>query len=470
VHDDFTAGIVDWGKINQPFDSTAFGKLHAKMLQYLQDKKVYLRYAYAGTSPTYRKSMAVVTTQAWQNLFCHHLFIRPNEAELVNFSPEWTILCVPEFQADPSTDGTRDSNFSIIDFSRKMILIGGTGYAGEIKKGVFTVLNLLLPLQGVLSMHCSANVGQNADTALFFGLSGTGKTTLSADPERQLIGDDEHGWAEGEVFNLEGGCYAKVINLSREGEPQIYDAIRFGTIVENTRFFPHTQTINYADQTITENTRAAYPLDYISGAWEASVADAPKHIFFLTADAFGVLPPVSRLTPEQAMYHFLSGYTSKLAGTEMGVKEPVTTFSACFGAAFLPLHPFFYARLLGKLIRKSKVKVWLVNTGWTGGPYGVGSRIKLSYTRSIIRAILQNELEEIPFVRHQVFNLQIPVRCPGLPDAILNPASTWADEQAYLVQARQLANAFGKNFALFGDSAEKEVQDEVNQPMTIYSL
>jgi phosphoenolpyruvate carboxykinase (ATP) len=387
VYDDFTADLVDWGKINQPFESGAFAALHEKMLQFLTGRKAYVRYAYAGAAPTHRRNLALVTTQAWQSLFCHHLFIRPAEEALASFCPEWTVLCISEFRADPVTDGTRATNFSIIDFSRKTILIGGTGYAGEIKKAVFTVLNLLLPLEGVLSMHCSANVGKDGDTALFFGLSGTGKTTLSADPARRLIGDDEHGWAGNEVFNLEGGCYAKVVNLSPEGEPQIYSAIRFGTIVENTCFYPGTQDVDYTDQTITENTRAAYPLTYIPGAWEAPVAQSPRHIFFLTADAFGVLPPVSRLTAEQAMYHFLSGYTSKLAGTEMGVKEPVTTFSACFGAAFLPLPPSSYARLLGELIEKHNAQVWLVNTGWTGGPYGTGSRIKLAHTRSIIRAL-----------------------------------------------------------------------------------
>lgn len=309
-------------------------------------------------------------------------------------------------------------------------------------------------------MHCSANVGEDGDTALFFGLSGTGKTTLSADPARRLIGDDEHGWAGDEVFNLEGGCYAKVVNLSPEGEPQIYRAIRFGTLVENTRFHPGTQDVDYADQTITENTRAAYPLPYIPGAWEAA-AGAPRHIFFLTADAFGVLPPVARLTAEQAMYHFLSGYTSKLAGTEMGVKEPVTTFSACFGAAFLPLPPASYARLLGELIEKHDARVWLVNTGWTGGPYGTGSRMELAHTRSIIGAILGNELAEVPCVSHEVFDLQVPVHCPGVPDALFDPAGTWPDRQAYLAQTRQLAGVFAKNYARFGESTRREVRAQL---------
>ncbi|MBD0255411.1 MAG: phosphoenolpyruvate carboxykinase (ATP) [Cytophagales bacterium] len=461
VYDDFTADRVDWGKINQPFESGAFAALHEKMLQFLTGKKAYVRYAYAGTAPAHRRNLALVTTQAWQSLFCHHLFLRPAESALAAFCPEWTVLCVPEFGADPATDGTRAANFSVIDFTRKTILIGGTGYAGEIKKAVFTVMNLLLPLEGVLSMHCSANVGKDGDTALFFGLSGTGKTTLSADPERRLVGDDEHGWAGNEVFNLEGGCYAKVVNLSPQGEPQIYRAIRFGTLVENTRFHPGTQDVDYADQTITENTRAAYPLHYIPGAWEAPVARSPRHIFFLTADAFGVLPPVARLTAGQAMYHFLSGYTSKLAGTEMGVKEPVTTFSACFGAAFLPLPPSAYARLLGELIEKHNAQVWLVNTGWTGGPYGTGSRIKLAHTRSIIRAILQDELAEVPCASHEVFDLQVPVHCPGVPEALLDPAGTWPDRQAYLAQAKQLAGAFAKNYAQFTESTRREVRAQL---------
>jgi phosphoenolpyruvate carboxykinase (ATP) len=463
VYDSVTADTVHWGDINQPFDATAFSWLHAKMLAFLKDKNVYVRYAYAGASRTHRMPLTVVTTQAWQSLFCYNLFIRPTTDELHTFTPEWTVLCIPEFEADPATDGTRQRNFTVIDFTRKMILIGGTAYAGEIKKGIFTVLNFILPLRNILSMHCAANVGAEGDTALFFGLSGTGKTTLSADPERQLIGDDEHGWADTEVFNFEGGCYAKVVNLTPEREPQIYKAIRFGSLLENTRFFPGSKRVNFADQSITENTRVGYPLSYVAGAIEPSVAGLPRNIFFLTADAFGVLPPLARLTPEQAMYHFLSGYTSKLAGTEVGIKEPVTTFSACFGAAFLPLHPMRYARLLGKLLAKYGTRVWLVNTGWTGGPYGVGSRIRLDYTRAMIRAVLNGELNEVEFTRHPVFQLTMPTSCPGVPDSVLNPEQTWNDPDAYQVQARKLQDAFRKNFARLGPEAETELRSIADQ-------
>jgi phosphoenolpyruvate carboxykinase (ATP) len=463
VYDSVTASTIDWGEVNQPFTSEDFNRLHQKMRSFLEEKHIYVRYAYAGASKPYQIKIALVTTQAWQSLFCHHLFIRPLQEELSAFNFDWQVLCIPEFEADPITDGTRKGNFTIIDFSRKIILIGGTGYAGEIKKGIFSVLNFTLPLQGVLSMHCSANVGAKGDTALFFGLSGTGKTTLSADPERRLIGDDEHGWAGEEVFNFEGGCYAKVINLSEEGEPQIFGATRFGAILENTRFYPGTRTVNYTDRSVTENTRTAYPLSYIANALEPSVAGCPQNIFFLTADAFGVLPPLSRLSTEQAMYHFISGYTSKLAGTEMGVSSPLATFSACFGAAFLPLHPLQYAHLLGKLIRQYNVKVWLVNTGWVGGGYGTGSRIKLTYTRAMIRAVLDNQLENTYFQKHEIFGLHMPVSCPGVPGELLNPGQTWSDQQAYAQQASKLADGFRKNMARYAavkgtDLAITEIQ------------
>jgi phosphoenolpyruvate carboxykinase (ATP) len=470
VYDAVTATSVNWGEINQAFDKEDFNRLHARMLHFLAGKKVYVRYAQACASNPYRMNLAVVTTQAWQNLFCHHLFLRPTLEELENFDPEWTILSIPEFKADRVKDGTRRENFTIINFSQKIILVGGSGYAGEIKKAIFSVLNFMLPMQNILPMHCAANVGKAGDTALFFGLSGTGKTTLSADPQRKLIGDDEHGWSGAEVFNFEGGCYAKVINLDPEREPQIFEALRFGAILENTRFLPDSQTVNFADRSVTENTRAAYPISYIAGALEKSVAAAPQNIFFLTADAFGVLPPLSRLPVEQAIYHFLSGYTSKLAGTEMGITEPVATFSACFGAAFLPLHPFHYARLLGELIRQYKVNVWLVNTGWVGGPYGVGSRIRIDYTRSLIGAALAGKLAQVPFVRHELFDLYMPTHCPGVPDALLNPQQTWADPVAYQQQAQQLANAFRNNFSHFGDKALVEFGVDQSSFSKTYSV
>ncbi|WP_266366814.1 phosphoenolpyruvate carboxykinase (ATP) [Tellurirhabdus rosea] len=455
VCDDKTRDTVEWGDINQPFESEKFEQLRLKMLAYLAEKDVYVRYARACASPAYRLNIAVVTTQAWQSLFCNHLFLRPAPAELADFEPDWTILCVPGFQADPATDGTRKANFTLVDFSRKMILIGGSGYAGEIKKGIFTVLNFVLPVERrVLSMHCSANIGAEGpngspDTALFFGLSGTGKTTLSADPERRLIGDDEHGWAGDEIFNFEGGCYAKVINLSAEREPQIYHAIRFGAVLENTRFFPGTRKVDYDNRSVTENTRTAYPIDYIPDAAAPSVAGAPRNIFFLTADAFGVLPPISRLTAEQAMYHFLSGYTSKLAGTEMGITEPVATFSTCFGAAFLPLPPVRYAELLGELIEKYNVNVWLINTGWTGGPYGTGRRIRLDFTRAMIRAALKGELVAATYITHPVFGLRMPTTCPGVPHQLLDPQQTWINQEEYLAKAAELASAFEDNFRRF---------------------
>ncbi|CCH53053.1 phosphoenolpyruvate carboxykinase (ATP) [Fibrisoma limi BUZ 3] len=458
VRDDTTENQVDWGDINRPFDADAFGRLHTRMLRFLEGKETFVRYAYAGAAAAYRQPIAVVTTKAWQNLFCHNLFIRPTDEELADFEPVWTILSIPEFKADPEVDGTRQANFTIVDVSRKMILIGGTGYAGEIKKGIFTALNFILPVEhGVLSMHCSANVGQQGrdgkpDTALFFGLSGTGKTTLSADPGRQLIGDDEHGWSDEGVFNIEGGCYAKVINLSAGQEPQIYNAIRFGAILENTRFRPNGQEVDYSDGSVTENTRTAYPLNYIDNALIPSVAAPPTTIFFLTADAFGVLPPLSKLTPEQAMFYFLSGYTSKLAGTEMGVTEPVATFSACFGAAFLPLAPERYAQLLGDKLRSSNTTVWLVNTGWVGGPYGIGSRISLRYTRALLRAVLNVDLTDVPVENHDVFGVQIPVSCPDVPAELLRPELSWSDPVAYREQALRLQDAFQVNFSKYADS------------------
>ncbi|MFD1818719.1 phosphoenolpyruvate carboxykinase (ATP) [Pseudarcicella hirudinis] len=447
VSDELTRQTICWGDINQPFDSVSFGKLYRKMLDFVADKKIYARYAYACASPKHRINILAINTMAWHNLFCHHLFLRPAEEELTDFEPEWVILNVPEFEANPLVDGTRAGNFTIIDFSRKVILIGGTAYAGEMKKGIFTVLNYLLPQEkGILSMHCSANIGQKGDTALFFGLSGTGKTTLSADPERKLIGDDEHGWSDDEIFNFEGGCYAKVINLSKENEPEIFQAIRSGSILENTRFHEGTAIPDFANQSVTENTRSAYPISFIQNSVSPSLGKTPENIFFLTADAFGVLPPVSRLNTEQAMYYFISGYTSKLAGTEVGIKEPQATFSACFGAAFLPLHPFKYAELLGEKIRNNEVNVWLINTGWNGGPYGVGSRMKLPYTRAMIHAALEGHFDQVAFTTHPIFGLEIPETCPNVPSELLNPENTWKDKAEYKVKAIALKNAFQENF------------------------
>jgi len=463
VYDDKTKNTVWWGDVNFKFSPEKFDALLNKMLVFLEDKRIYVRQAFAGANSDYRSSLEVINTQAWHNLFCNNMFIRPSLDDLVNFKTDrqhlaFTIICVPEFEADPAVDGTRQANFTIVDMTRRILLIGGTGYAGEIKKGIFTVLNYLLPQEnGVLSMHCSANIGQQGDTAIFFGLSGTGKTTLSADPNRGLIGDDEHGWSETNVFNFEGGCYAKVIDLSHEKEPEIFAAIRYGSIVENTRFLDKTRTIDYHNNSVTENTRTAYPIHYIPNAVEPSVGGIPKNIFFLTYDAFGVLPPISKLTVGQAMYHFISGYTSKVAGTEMGVKEPQATFSACFGAAFLPLHPTKYAALLGKKIHQNKVNVWLVNTGMTGGSYGVGNRMKLSNTRSMITATLNGDLNKVAFTKHPIFGMMIPEHCPYVVSDILNPRNTWADKDAYDATAAKLANMFVDNFEKYADFADEEI-------------
>ncbi|WP_347159277.1 phosphoenolpyruvate carboxykinase (ATP) [Pontibacter chitinilyticus] len=458
VKDAKTAGTVWWGDINIPFEEEKFDALHSKMLTFLEGRKLYVRDAYAGAHPDYRLNLRVVNTQAWQNLFCNNMFLRPAPAETEDFSADFTIICAPEFLADPTTDGTRQANFSVISFTRKMILIGGTGYAGEIKKGIFSVLNYLLPHEhNILSMHCSANVGKEGDTAVFFGLSGTGKTTLSADPERHLIGDDEHGWASDSVFNFEGGCYAKVIDLTHEKEPQIWEAISFGAIVENTRFYPGTRMVDYTNKSVTENTRVAYPIYHISNALVPSRGGIPKNIFFLTADAFGVLPPISKLNASQAMYHFISGYTAKVAGTEVGITEPQVTFSACFGAAFLPLHPTRYAELLGAKMKENDVNVWLVNTGWTGGPYGVGSRMKLAYTRATITAALSGALEKVAYAQHPVFGVSIPESCPGVPSQLLDPRNTWADKEAYDTKANVLAAAFVKNFAKYAEDSSEEI-------------
>ena len=458
VKDDITEDTVWWGEINIPISTAHFERLYAKMTSFLQNKEVFVRDLHACAAPEYRLNVRVITTLAWHNLFCDNLFIRPDKLELKDIKQEFTILCIPDFAADPETDGVKHTNFTVINFSKRMILIGGTAYAGEMKKGIFSVLNFILPHQKkVLSMHCSANVGKDGDSALFFGLSGTGKTTLSSDPQRYLVGDDEHGWSETGIFNIEGGCYAKVIDLSEEKEPDIFHAIKHGAILENTRFVPGTLDVDYSNKTVTENTRTAYPLTHIPSSLDPSVAQAPKHIFFLTADAFGILPPISKLNENQAMYHFISGYTAKVAGTEMGVVEPKLTFSACFGAAFLPLHPMQYALLFGEKLKASNAQVWLINTGWTGGTYGKGTRISLSYTRAMITAALEGKLDYAPFRTDSVFGMEVPEICPGVPASLLNPKATWTDPKSYDEQAKSLAASFRKNFQAFEQLATPAV-------------
>jgi phosphoenolpyruvate carboxykinase (ATP) len=460
VRDEQTADSVWWGDINIPFEAAKFDQLHQKMAAYLANKEVYVREAYAGANPDYQLKLRVVNELAWHNLFCYNLFLRPEADADTSWAADFSIICAPGFLADPAVDGTRQANFAILNFSKKLILIGGTGYAGEMKKGIFGVLNYLLPHQRhTLPMHCSANVGAAGDTAVFFGLSGTGKTTLSADPNRGLVGDDEHGWTpDAGIFNFEGGCYAKVIDLSADKEPEIWQAIKFGAIVENTRFVPGTHTVDYANVSVTENTRTAYPLGYIANAVEPSVATAPKNIFFLTADAFGVLPPISKLDKSHAMYHFMSGYTAKVAGTEMGITEPQTTFSACFGAVFLPLHPTKYAEMLGqKMDENPDVNVWLINTGWTGGSYGTGTRMKLRYTRAMITAALNGQLTDVKFRPHPVFGVQVPAAVPGVPTELLDPRQTWASKANYDHTAALLAQKFVQNFTKYADYANAEI-------------
>lgn len=459
VKDDLTNDSVWWNNFNIPFNPDTFQSLYEKMLAYFQGREFFVRDAYACADPRYRLNIRVVNEYAWSNLFAYNMFIRPTQDELKAFSPEWLILNAPGFKADPKTDGTRQHNFSIIDFTRKIILIGGTAYTGEIKKGVFTVLNYILPHQkNVLPMHCSANIGERGDTAIFFGLSGTGKTTLSTDPTRKLIGDDEHGWTpDNVIFNFEGGCYAKTIDLSEEKEPDIFHAIRKGALLENVGFEKGTNEVNFADGSRTENTRVSYPLDYISNIARPSLGRNPRNIFFLTCDAFGVLPPISRLNPGQAAFHFISGYTAKVAGTETGISEPTMTFSTCFGAPFMPMHPTVYADMLRKKMRESDVNVWLVNTGWTGGPYGVGKRISLKYTRALIEAALSGELTHVEYDYHEVFGFAYPLYSSSVPGTVLNPRCSWQDQNAYDEKANFLAEAFMKNFEKFSQYANEEI-------------
>lgn len=458
VKDATTENAVDWNKINLPFSSEGFDQLEKKIINYLGDKDLYIRDAFACADPEYRLSIRVVNEYPWSNMFAYNMFLRPTAQELQDFEPEWTILNAPGFMAIADEDGTRQHNFAIINFTKKKIIIGGTGYTGEIKKGIFSVLNFVLPHQrNVLSMHCSANTGKDGDTSLFFGLSGTGKTTLSADPDRALIGDDEHGWSDEGVFNFEGGCYAKVIDLNGETEPDIYNAIRSGAILENIGFKDGSNAPDYTDSSITLNTRVSYPIYHINNRAEPSRGGIPKNIFFLTYDAFGVLPPISKLTNEQAMYHFMSGFTSKVAGTEVGITEPKTTFSACFGAAFLPLHPSTYAKMLGDKMKAAGANAWLVNTGLSGGGYGTGKRMSLKVTRGLINAALNGSLTEVKFEKHPVFGVMMPMNVDGVPNEVLNPRNTWADKNAYDVSAKKLAEAFKENFKIF----EKETAAEI---------
>lgn len=458
VKDNITKEEVWWGDINMPFDSDKFDKLYDKVVNYLSEKEIYVRDAIACADPEFQTNIRVVNEYPWSNMFAYNMFQRPTQEQLNGFSPEWTVVNAPGFMANPEIDGTRQHNFAILNFTRKIALIGGTGYTGEIKKGIFSVLNFTMPAQrNVLSMHCSANIGNDGDTALFFGLSGTGKTTLSADPNRKLIGDDEHGWSDKTVFNFEGGCYAKVIDLSEEKEPDIYRAIRPGAILENVIIDPTTKKVDYKDKSITENTRVSYPIFHIDNIAEPSIGDAPKNIFFLTCDAYGVLPPISKLTPGQAAYHFISGYTAKVAGTEAGITEPQTAFSACFGAPFMPLHPARYADLLSKKAKESGANIWLVNTGWTGGAYGTGHRMSLKYTRALITAAMNGELKDAQYITDEVFGLSVPQTCPGVPTEVLNPRNTWEDKSAYDEKATGLAEAFHKNFQQFADGSSNEI-------------
>lgn len=462
VKDAITEDKVWWSTINIPFDADKFEALYNKVTDYLSEKELFVRDSYACADDKYRLNIRVINEYPWSNMFAYNMFLRPTEEELENFDPEWLIVNAPGFMADPELDGTRQHNFAILDFTRKIALIGGTGYTGEIKKGIFSALNFILPVfKETLPMHCSANVGKDGDTAIFFGLSGTGKTTLSTDADRSLIGDDEHGWTkENTVFNFEGGCYAKVINLSQDQEPEIFEAIKKGAILENV-ILDENAEVDFSDTSITQNTRVSYPIYHIENIKKPSIGKNPKNIFFLTADAFGVLPPISKLTPSQAAYHFISGYTAKVAGTEAGVVEPMPSFSACFGAPFMPLHPAKYAEMLSKKMKESGVNVWLVNTGWTGGPYGVGTRMKLKYTRAMINAVLNGDLGLYTYDNyhiHSVFGVAQPRSCPGVPTDVLSPRTTWNNDESYYKTAFKLSNAFRENFKQFEAYASEEIR------------
>src|SRR5690242_5296494 len=451
---------VWWGKVNQPIAPEHFDRLHADVLRHLNGQEIFVRDLFAGADPDYRLPVRFVTPNAWQALFVYNMFLRPSHPELAAFTPEWQVLHAPELHADPKVHGTKSSTFIVVNLGKRIILIGGTRYAGEMKKSIFTILNYLLPNRGVLSMHCSANVGETGDVALFFGLSGTGMTTLSADPARGLIGDDEHGWFDQGVFNFEGGCYANVIGRSRERHAEIFATTgMFGLVLENVVVDPATRAIDLDSDEITENTRASYPIHFIPNHVPGGMGGHPSHILFLTCDAYGIMPPIARLSPAQAMYHFLSGYTAKVAGTERGVTEPKAAFSTCFGAPFLPLNPNAYASLLGEKIARHGVQCWLVNTGWSGGPYGVGQRIRLTLTRAMARAALAGMLDRIPTAPDPVFGLEVPLQVPGVPDALLLPRGTWTDPAAYDAQAARLSQMFRENFEQFHDHVHAAVRD-----------
>ncbi len=459
VRESSSADKVWWGEINQPLEPERFSILYRRLLAYLQGKDLFIQDCFVGADPQYRRPIRVITETAWHGLFARNMFIRARPEELAAHVPEYTLLHAPHFHADPEVDGTRSEVFIVLHLGLKLVLIGGTQYAGEMKKSIFSVLNYLLPQQHVLSVHASANVGPKGDVAVFFGLSGTGKTALSADPHRALIGDDELGWSDRGVFNFEGGCYAKVIRISATAEPEIHGTTRrFGTLLENVGFDSATGRLDLNDDSLTENTRAAYPISHIPNARGDEMGGHPSTILMLTADAFGVLPPLSRLTPEQAMYHFLSGYTAKVAGTEQGVAEPRATFSPCFGAPFMTLAPEVYAGLLREKIARHRVSVWLVNTGWSGGPYGVGHRVKIAHTRAMVHAALGGALDGVAMTPHPIFGVAVPASCPDVPAGILEPRGTWADKAAYDAQARKLAGMFADNFTAFASSVPEDVR------------
>ncbi|HEW98083.1 MAG: phosphoenolpyruvate carboxykinase (ATP) [Candidatus Parabeggiatoa sp. nov. 3] len=447
-----------WGKINRPFSAETFDDLHHRMAAQLQSQDVYVQDCYVGASPKHRMPIRIITQNAWHNLFARNMFLQASAEELTKHVPEFTVIQVPEFHANPEKDGTNSETFIIVNFAKKLVLIGGTSYGGEIKKSIFSVMNYLLPAKSVLPMHCSANIGADGNTAIFFGLSGTGKTTLSADASKTLIGDDEHGWDEKGIFNFEGGCYAKLIKLSPEAEPEIYETTRrFGTLLENVPYDPETRRVDLMDESLTENTRGSYPISHISNASKNGMGGHPRNVIFLSADAFGVLPPLAKLTKEQAMYHFLSGYTAKVAGTEKGITEPQPNFSTCYGAPFMPRHPQRYAELLGKKLDDSNADIWLINTGWSGGPYGVGDRIKIAYTRAMVNAVLDGKLKDVPLETEPFFGLQVPKHCPEVPDEILNPRNTWSNPADYDAQAKKLAQMFANNFKQYADEATPEI-------------
>ena len=453
IHDE-----IAWGKVNVPMDPETFDKIYNKMTAYLQGRDIYIFDGFAGADPKYTQRFRIINELASQNLFIHQLLIRPEKEQLENFEPDFTIIAAPGFKCIPEIDGTNSEAAIIVSFEKKMVIIAGSQYSGEIKKSVFSVMNYLLPKNGVFPMHCSANIGADGDTALFFGLSGTGKTTLSADPERMLIGDDEHGWSDNGVFNFEGGCYAKCINLSKENEPQIWNAIKFGALVENVVMDPETRVFDFNDGSLTENTRVGYPVEFIPNAAIPGVGGQPKTVVFLTADAFGVLPPIAKLDKDMAMFHFVSGYTSKLAGTERGITEPQATFSTCFGAPFLPLDPSVYAEMLGEKVAQSNANVYLINTGWSGGSYGVGKRMSLKYTRAMVTAALTGALDNVKFELDPIFNVYVPTECPNVPAEILNPKNTWADKAEYDKTAKLLAARFTENFKKYTHMPENIVK------------